>query len=635
MRTAINACQLLPALALGLLLALAGWIYAPGASGPPLLDDFSSLGALDHLGDSPHQALDYVLGDSSGPLGRSVSMATFVLEQLLGDGSVGTRKWVNIGLHLLTGGLAAWFFALLLAAVGAPRAGLAAACIAGIWLLAPLQVSTVLYLVQRMAMLACLFTVLSLVCYLHWRRGLSAGQPRLGWLLASGLALLLGTFAKENALVGLPLILLTEACWLQCEDARGRRLPRLQQVTYGLIGLGTLALVLLVLTQWSYFELRHHGRDFTLQERLLTQPRILWDYVAQFFAPDTGRLGIFHDDFRLSRGFEEPATRAAILGWGSVLLAVGLLWRWPAGRRLAYGPLFFLAGHSIESSVLPLELYFEHRNYLPGLGLVLLPLGCYALLSLRWKQVSAPLLAWVGVYLLYLCALTGSQVQIWSKAPLLAMQAINGHPESARANREYATQLARVGARDAALEYSARAHFSAMKYAAAGDEYHGDYVLRDVALACLARQPLHPFEYRELGRYQPGRPLGEVATLSVVSGMRYDKVCPGFDWQGLLDHLATLYLVRFDTSLASANMFTALAILANASGRWDDAYQYVERSLALEPGRTRELLMQLHFSVALGREKEAEKLIVELQARQDAGKLNRGEQDTLALYLGG
>ncbi len=629
------AAALGPLAGLAVLLLAAFWIYYPGITGPNLLDDYSSLGSLDHLAESPEQLWDYVFGDGSGPLGRSVSMLTFVLETLFTDGEIATSKLLNIFLHLLTGTLVFWFLALLLSAIKAPRYLSAAIVFAGVWLLAPLQVSTVLYLVQRMAMLAAMFSLLSLIFYLHWRRGLSAGRPRYHWLCLSLLALIAGIFAKENAVVGVPLILLTEACWLQCRDNAGQRIIWLQRFTYSLIGLGFISISAILVVYWDSIEARYSFREFSLYERLLTEARILWDYLAQFFLPQVDRLGVYHDDFPLSRSLQDPGALLAVSGWLAVLVTAVLLLCWPFGRRLAYGPLFFLAAHSLESTVWPLELYFEHRNYLPAVGLVIFPLAIYAWLATRWKEVGAPLLVWMSIVLLYFSALTSSQVQIWSSEVLLAMQTVNGHPESARANKEYATQLAQIGARDEALEYSTRAYFSALKYAAASDEHEGDYVLRNVALACIAKQPLQPHEYRQLGRFEPGRPLGVTATLNVVTQLRHSDSCPDFDWQGFQDHLAALYLESFDTSLASANMFTALAMLANADARWDDAYEYVRRSLARAPGRTKELLMQLHFTTALGREKEAQNLIAELQARQDAGKLNRGEQDTLALYLGG
>jgi len=623
----------LPACLLALILGCVLWIYYPGINGPALLDDYSSLGDLGDLTETPEQALDRVGGDKSGPLGRRVSMATFVAGEFLGGGIAGA-KLVNIALHLVTGALVAWFFTLLLAPLRVPGYRVAAILGAGLWLLAPLQVSTVLYLVQRMAQLAALFGLLSLICYLYWRRGLGSKAPRHGWLILSVCTGALAVFSKENALVCLPILLLMEAFWLQFRDATGRELAWLRRTTLALIAVGAVAVCVLLMFYWDSFGARYQSREYTVVERLLTQSRLLWDYLAQFYLPDVARLGIYHDDVPLSTSVWQPAnTLSAILGWLAVLGAAVLLWRWPAGRRLAFGPLFFLAGHSLESTVWPLELYFEHRNYLPSVGLALLPLTVYALLAGTWREVARPLQAWMACLLLYPALLTSSQVQIWSSAPLLAFQQANGHPDSARANAELATRLAQVGGRDAALRYSARAYQSRQAFAAAGDEHHGDYILRNVALACIAGQPLTADEYSALGRDEPQRPLGSVVTMTTLVQLYHDGVCPDFDWNGFLDHLQGLYLQRFDTHQASVNMYLALGTLANAAQRWEDAYGYTARALAEPPQSNQALLMMLHFTTALGREDEARKLIAQLQALQIAGKLNRRERDNLALYL--
>ncbi len=621
-------------LCLPLLLAMLLWAYWPGAQGPQLLDDFSSLQPLENLRESPEQAADYILGEHSGPLGRSVSIATFVLEELLGDGSTRLSKLVNIWLHLLVTASVAVFFYLLLRPLAVPRAGLAAILFAGLWAQAPLQVSTVLYSVQRMAMLAALFSVWGLCAYLLWRQSLSAAQPRLIWLLLVPVFLVLGLLSKENAAVTVPLLLLTEICWLQACDRQGRVIPWLRRWSWGLVWAGGLLACCLLLLSWEWLAGRYGNREFTLQQRLLTQPGILWDYVRQFYWPEVMRLGIYHDDYPLSRSLGDPAsTLTAIVAWLGALCAIVISWRWAMARRISYGVLFFLGAHSLESSVWPLELYFEHRNYLPGIGLVAVPLALYAALARSWRQLSAPLLAWVAVVLVVALAVTSSQVQIWSNRTLLAFQHLNGHPESARANREMASVYADAGEAAAALAYSRHAYAFALKHAAAGDEHPGDFLLRNVALACMAGQPLPQSEYSQLGRQQPGRPLGDVNTLSVIIRLRQAQTCPEFDWAGFNEHLASLYLQRFDTSLASANMFTGLAMLANAEAQWQYAHAYTARSLVLAPGRVRELLMQLHFAAALGYEAEFEELLAGLQARAASGELTRGQRDTLALYV--
>ncbi len=78
------------------------------------------------------------------------------------------------------------------------------------------------------------------------------------------------------------------------------------------------------------------------------------------------------------------------------------------------------------------------------------------------------------------------------------------------ANNELATHLARVGAREGALKYSQKAFNASNEYDAASNEHYGDYILRNLALACIAKAPLTETEYQELGRTEPERPIGSV-----------------------------------------------------------------------------------------------------------------------------
>ena len=102
-----------PLLLAAALLLLAFWIYLPGVAGPALLDDHSNVLIIDDLDQHPELAGDYIFGNRSGPLGRPVSIASFVLEKLWLGNSVSISKRVNIGLHLLNGVLVSWVFLLL------------------------------------------------------------------------------------------------------------------------------------------------------------------------------------------------------------------------------------------------------------------------------------------------------------------------------------------------------------------------------------------------------------------------------------------------------------------------------------------------------------------------------------------
>ena len=162
---AMTRPTLLPAAfvaAFGLTFAL----YWPGLAGPFLLDDFNTfIAKLPGDGSSFGVLLERVLADRSGPLGRPLAMISFAANAWLAGGlDAYPIKLTNLLLHLLTG-LGLYRFTWVLLRPGSPlglderRAAWAALLATAVWLLHPLHVSTVLYAVQRMAILAALFVV--------------------------------------------------------------------------------------------------------------------------------------------------------------------------------------------------------------------------------------------------------------------------------------------------------------------------------------------------------------------------------------------------------------------------------------------------------------------------------------------
>jgi len=340
-------------------------------------------------------------------------------------------------------------------------------------------------------------------------------------------------------------------------------------------------------------------------------------------------MGLYHDDCAGSVALNEPpSTRYAVFAWlGVALLSLVLLaWRW--GRYLALGILWFLVGHSVESTVLSLELYFEHRNYYPAIGLLLLSGVVFALLVRCWGQIRWPLLAYFGCYALWLASLTGSQVQVWSSHPLLILSHLNGHPDSFRANADMAVQMANVGEFSAARVYSRRAFDVDVV-----GERAGDHIVRDLALACIANQPVARSRIDELGRVNPARPFSSVATVLTLVRLLQDDSCPGFDRVYFADRMAGIFLAEGALATASPKIFRSLALLENVLQRWDNASAYIGKFLEQSPDNANALLMKLHFVTALGKVDAADAIKSRLLQLQDQGKLTVGEQQTLSLYL--
>ncbi|MEM1114306.1 MAG: hypothetical protein AAGI11_20500 [Pseudomonadota bacterium] len=381
--------------------------------------------------------------------GRPIAMLTFAMNHALsGDFVVSHLRATNLAIHLLNAALVFIFLKTLL--VGAPalrwseaRAGRVALLAASIWLLHPLHVSTVFYVVQRMAQLSALFVLLGLWLYCHCRnrfseRGASAGEvlAATGWL---GLILIAGVFSKENAALLVWLIPAVEVCVYRGRWA-GRDNAFLKWLAVGALVAPILVVALLVsLDEFAWLGGYIH-RDFTLLERGLTQVRVLWHYVGWLVLPSLQQLSLHHDDIQLSTSLLQPVTTlTALLGW---LLAAGVAWVM-RGRQplLPLVLLFFLVGHAMESSILPLEMTWEHRNYLPSVALCLVFAAALDWLGTRLARGSY--LVVLGVVLLVFSVTLSLRADRWSDELLLARVNLENRPDSLRSNYHYANLLYR------------------------------------------------------------------------------------------------------------------------------------------------------------------------------------------------
>jgi hypothetical protein len=326
---------------------------------------------------------------------------------------------------------------------------------AGAWLLHPFFVSTVLYVVQREAMLPTTFALLALLVSLRARDVATSGRRRAAaaWLcLGVGTCTLLAVLAKANGVL-IPLLVLIVHAVLPAEAEGDRESFR----KLSLVVLGLPALVVVAWLAWagiaSYGEAPLPVRGWTTGQRLLTEPSILWDYMARlwFVRPVQGSL--LHDDTTAATSLLAPwYTGAALIAW--IALAVAA---WVGRRRfptLAVAVLFYLGGHLMESTSLSLELYFEHRNYLPAV-LMFWPLG---VLLASISSVAVRTVASSGIAVMLTLTAWG-QASTWGDPWRMASSWANARPDSARA-QAYAAQVAAIDGRiDTASELIDRARF--------------------------------------------------------------------------------------------------------------------------------------------------------------------------------
>lgn len=354
-------------------LFLCFFAYQAGLSGSFLFDDEPNLKYLGELGgvNNWFTLKAYILSGWSGPTGRPISLLSFLIDDNTWPSVAAPFKYTNLCLHLICGLLLAWATYLLLRAAhfAERRAAWVAVVAAGLWMLHPYWVSTTLYVVQRMTILSALFMLAGMVGYLKGRLWLMQPtqhrRPPLAayalMTVSAGLGTLLAVLSKENGAL-LPLLLLVIEVFLHRMQADAP--PRKIWLSV-ILGLPALAVVAYLMQQINFAPDIWPNRPFNQVERLYSETRIMWDYVSQLWLPRIEGAGLFQDGFEISRSLLQPiSTLWAILGWITVILTLPWLYRHLPFVWLAI--VFFLCGHLIESTVIGLELHFEHRNYAPA-----------------------------------------------------------------------------------------------------------------------------------------------------------------------------------------------------------------------------------------------------------------------------
>lgn len=438
-----------------LLLALAA--YWPGLHGGFLFDDFGNLPTLGASGPVDNWATfwRYITSGTADPTGRPLTLLSFLLDARNWPADPYPFKRTSLILHLINGAL---LYALLsrlgqALAIEASRSHMAALVGTALWLLHPLLVSTTLYIVQREAMLPATCTLVGLLLWLHGRERMSAGNVAagLGWsVLGLGGFTLLAVLAKANGAL-LPLY----ALLIEIVLLRHRQLLATTQEPVAYRAFLLIFAVIPAVAVCGYLIwVGAHGlitggpafRPWTLGQRLLTEPRVLIDYLSLLWIPRPFSSGLFNDQYVASTSLLHPfTTLPAML---AVFALIGLAWRLRRSRpALSLAVLFYFTGQLIESTSIPLELYYEHRNYVPSL-LMFWPLGLW----LADTRVLPTLKRGLMIALpLGMALMTHARAEVWGDVRTQALVWARINPDSARAQANAAQIEMQTGHPQAAV----------------------------------------------------------------------------------------------------------------------------------------------------------------------------------------
>jgi tetratricopeptide (TPR) repeat protein len=604
---------------------LAICVYLPGLSGGPILDDASNFEPLGDYLKGKLSLTEVIQQNSSGPGGRPISILSFAANYATSGDLLWPLKATNLAIHIICGIVIYLLGAALFECVSvtAPRARLCAGIVASLWLFSPLFVSTVLYIVQRMAQLSALFCLLGLLCYVYGRRKLEM-SPRLAWAMVAGAFLVclpLAVLSKENGAVLPLLLLLVEVCFFRFEGSK--RLSRNLRLIFGItVGVPFLAGLLVTAAHPGIILDGYRSRDFSLYERLLTEARVLWGYAYDLFLPRVTSMGVFHDDYAISRSLFDPATTLfACAGW-LILIAVASRRLRTTSASLWFGPIFFLAAHTIESTVLPLEPVFEHRNYLPAFGVYfgVVLLGARAWDT--WPTSRRALGALAVMTPLLFAAGTIQRSMLWSDIGAMLRAAEQAHPNSPRLHAELAGLAMDNDELDSAL-----AHLD--RVAALRPDYAVAVALHKELAFCVTAPDSQIWPIESAGNHLllPNHPY-TLGVMSALAAVHEEGRCGTRSIRPIALRLKELY-ARSHMGGGWLFNFTLGRILVMA-GDLPGAFAFWSSADELDPARLETGLMRVRILMDLGEWHAAAQVLDDVK-RRDQGRIRR-HSEAIAQY---
>ena len=401
---------------------------------------------------------------------RYIPMLSFVLDLKWGGGSLAAFHATNIAIHLLaTFSLLFLLQSLLLF----PKANsvfiiddkncstIFVVIIVAFWSLNPVQTNAVTYIVQRMTSIATLFYFLSLGSYVrgrfyHLAKGLS--KKSIFFYITSLICFISAMMSKEIAAT-LPIMAFFIE-WLFVEDSG--LLTVLKK--YKIIVIFLSILIIIVISYKFYHGWLLGGyakRHFSLSERLLTELRIVASYCTLLLLPLPRWMNLEHD-VALSTSLFSPLTTFFSLIF--ITSAIIIAWKLRDKQPLiAFGIFWFFINLVIESSIIPLELKFEHRLYLPSAGFYLvLILGLYELyLFCCGNNFSLDRIKIFVSVAVIICSglsfLTYTRNMVWKDSVSLWQDCISKAPDKARTHSNLATEWLKRGENERALEEAEKA----------------------------------------------------------------------------------------------------------------------------------------------------------------------------------
>lgn len=499
---------------LATVLLITFFIYLPAAGGPYLSDDYPNL-VNNHkilLQEITLKTIkEAAFSSSSSLLGRPLSMLSFTINYTLaGNKDPYFVKLINIFIHIITG-IGIFILTRILLAhlinVSSRENALiqpVSLFVTTFWLLHPLHVSTVLYSVQRMTLLSAFFIIYGLISYIKLREH-TVKYNRHYPLLITSLVLftVLAFLSKENGALLPVFALLVEI--LVFRFYAHRDTGKFIRIFHKL-SLYLPALFIISFLAFQYFTLMGETLPphyFTIEQRLLTQARVLIHYIGWLSLLNPMPMSLYHINFELSSGlFTPPTTLISIFFIMSLLILSIVSFIKRKFLVLGFGIAWFFIGHLIESTTIPLMLMYEHRNYLPGYGILLI-LSFYFLKIIYTRTTSHKKVLLFSCILILPLVLTYERTQAWASDKSFVINMLEKQPGFSWAWEEAALFLSNTGNFEDA--------YKAAQYAQSLAPEESTHIFTEAFMRC---------------RHEPGKSFPEPLISKLLTAAKDEKLKP-------------------------------------------------------------------------------------------------------------
>ncbi len=575
----------------------------PGLPGSFHFDDYPNI--VNNIGlhlDSLHFAAiwEATWSGITGNLKRPLSILSFSLNTYFTGLNPGPMKITNLLIHLLCGiGITllskqltqTWFDK-----TDTTKVNLISLTIGAIWLVHPIQLTSVLYIVQRMTSLATLFSIFSILAYCAVRTKMLSSKCRWHYFLPTAVLAILSILSKEIGVL-IPLFLLCIEIFVYKFECHSKKDRRILYALYFLVIAAPALILLSNLIVQPEKILKYSLREFTLWERLLTETRVVVEYLRTIISPNIFELGLLKDNIEISKSILQPSTTLFSIILLLVLIIISIL-SYKKYPYIGFGIIWFLIGHSLESTIFPLELRFEHRNYLPSFGIIFTTIVALHIFFSRGNKLKYAYVLFF-LWIIALSTVTFIRSSEWKNEYTLALYDVTRHPNSYRANLIMGSVYQSIYARTNETEIKDELYREGISYFQNAEDSKPNNITPLLARSIFTCEHLNQIPNQDIEQIKQKMQLSTLGPepLNAITFLT-EYVIKGKCNITSVDYLQIMYAALLNPSLKGKHR---AQVLANLSGYFGTVVRDIDTAIKLLKEAVSETSINMAYKIELSK----------------------------------